>query len=254
MPIRSKNAKLLCDVIADALKKVRDRINNSAVKTGRNPEEIKLIAVSKTVDLQKIIEAVKAGATILGENRVQEAKTKIAELRSHITPPAPPLGKEGIRGGVEWHLIGNLQKNKAKIAVQLFDVIHSLDSVELAEVLNRYSVQTGKKQRVLIQVKLSDETAKHGIEERSFMQLIEKTSEMENIKLEGLMTIPPFFGEIEKARPYFRKLRELRDRLSSEGFKLPELSMGMSNDFEVAIEEGATMVRVGTAIFGERNY
>lgn len=243
MPIRSKNAKLLCDVIADALKKVRDRINNSAVKAGRDPEEIKLIAVSKTVDLQKIIEAVKAGATLLGENRVQEARSKITELRSHNTDLKP-----------EWHLIGNLQKNKAKNAVQLFDVIHSLDSVELAEVLNRYSVQTGKKQRVLIQVKLSDETAKHGIEERSFMQLIEKTSEMENIKLEGLMTIPPFFGEIEKARPYFRKLRELRDKLSSEGFILPELSMGMSNDFEVAIEEGATMVRVGTAIFGERDY
>ena len=151
-------------------------------------------------------------------------------------------------------MIGNLQKNKAKIAVQLFDVIHSLDSVELAEALNKYSVQAGKKQRVLIQVKLSDETAKHGIKEREFMQLLEKTSEMENIELEGLMTIPPFFGEIEKTRPYFRKLRELRDRLSSEGFKLPELSMGMSNDFEVAIEEGATMVRVGTAIFGERNY
>ena len=243
MPIRSKNAKLLCDVIADALKKVRDRINNSAVKTGRNPEEIKLIAVSKTVDLQKIIEAVKAGAALLGENRVQEAKTKITELRSQNTDLRP-----------EWHLIGNLQKNKAKNAVQLFDVIHSLDSVELAEALNKYSVRTGKKQRVLIQVKLSDETAKHGIVERGFMQLIEKTSEMENIKLEGLMTIPPFFDEIEKTRPYFRKLRELRDKLSSEGFILPELSMGMSNDFEVAIEEGATMVRVGTAIFGERDY
>ncbi len=243
MPIRSKNAKLLCDVIADALKKVRDRINNSAVKAGRNPEEIKLIAVSKTVDLQKIIEAVKAGAALLGENRVQEARSKITELRSQNTDLRP-----------EWHLIGNLQKNKAKNAVQLFDVIHSLDSVELAEALNKYSVQAGKKQRVLIQVKLSDETAKHGIEERAFMQLLEKTSEMENIELEGLMTIPPFFGEIEKTRPYFRKLRELRDRLSSEGFKLPELSMGMSNDFEVAIEEGATMVRVGTAIFGERNY
>ncbi len=253
MPIRSKNAKLLCDVIADALKKVRDRINNSAVKAGRNPEEIKLIAVSKTVDLQKIIEAVKAGAALLGENRVQEARSKITELRSQITPPSPPLVRGGL-GGVEWHLIGNLQKNKAKIAVQLFDVIHSLDSVELAEALNKYSVQAGKKQRVLIQVKLSDETAKHGIKEREFMQLLEKTSEMENIELEGLMTIPPFFGEIEKTRPYFRKLRELRDRLSSEGFKLPELSMGMSNDFEVAIEEGATMVRVGTAIFGERNY
>jgi pyridoxal phosphate enzyme (YggS family) len=247
LPIRSKNAKLLCDVIADALKKVRDRINNSAVKTGRNPEEIKLIAVSKTVDLQKIIEAVKAGATLLGENRVQEARDKIKQIKEQRT-------KNKDLPAAEWHLIGNLQKNKAKTAVQLFDLIHSLDSVELADTLNKYSAKIGKKQRVLVQVKLSDEITKHGIVESGFMQLIEKVSIMENLRLEGLMTMPPFFDEIEKTRPYFRKLRELRDKLSSEGFSLPELSMGMSNDFEVAIEEGATMVRVGTAIFGERNY
>ena len=239
--------------ITDALKKVRDKINNSAVKAGRSPEDIKLIAVSKTVELPKIVEAVKAGALILGENRVQEAKNKIRELRAQIPPLIPPLGRGGL-GGVEWHLIGNLQKNKAKAAVQLFDLIHSLDSVELAEALNKYSDQEGKKQRVLVQVKLSDEITKHGIEERGVVKLIKRVSEMENLRLEGLMTIPPFFDDIEKTRPYFRKLRELRDRLSSEGLDLPELSMGMSGDFEVAIEEGATMVRVGSAIFGERNY
>ncbi len=229
--------------IRDVLNNVRDKINNSAVKTGRNPEDIKLIAVSKTVELPKIVTAIKAGASILGENRIQEARNKITELRTD-NPYLKP----------EWHLIGNLQKNKVKIAVQLFDLIHSLDSVELAEALNNYSDKQGKKQRVLVQVKLSDEITKHGIPERDVMQLVKKVNEMENLQLDGLMTIPPFFDDIEKTRPYFRKLRELRDKLSSEGLDLPELSMGMSGDFEVAIEEGSTMVRVGTAIFGERNY
>ncbi len=151
-------------------------------------------------------------------------------------------------------MIGNLQKNKVKIAVQLFDLIHSLDSVELAEALNNYSDKAGKKQRVLIQVKLSDEITKHGIPERDVIHLVQKVTEMKHLQIDGLMTIPPFFNDIEKTRPYFRKLRELRDKLSSEGLDLPELSMGMSGDFEVAIEEGSTMVRVGTAIFGERNY
>ncbi|MEN8262540.1 MAG: YggS family pyridoxal phosphate-dependent enzyme [Nitrospirota bacterium] len=229
--------------IRDALNNVRDKINNSAVKAGRNPEDIKLIAVSKTVELPKIVAAVKAGASILGENRIQEARNKITELRAE-NPYLKP----------EWHLIGNLQKNKVKIAVQLFDLIHSLDSVELAEALNNYSDKAGKKQRVLVQVKLSDEITKHGVPERDVIQLVQKVTEMKHLQIDGLMTIPPFFDDIEKTRPYFRKLRELRDKLSSEGLDLSELSMGMSGDFKVAIEEGATMVRVGTAIFGERNY
>ncbi len=229
--------------ITDALNNVRDKINNSALKTGRNPEDIKLIAVSKRVELPKIVAAIKAGASILGENRIQEARNKITELRAD-NPYLKP----------EWHLIGNLQKNKVKIAVQLFDLIHSLDSVELAEALNNYSGKEGKKQRVLIQVKLSDEITKHGIPERDVIQLLQKVADMKHLQIDGLMTIPPFFDNMEKTRPYFRKLRELRDKLSSEGLALPELSMGMSGDFEVAIEEGSTMVRVGTAIFGERNY
>lgn len=239
--------------IASTLKTVRDKISNAAVRSGRDPEEIKLIAVSKTVDLQRIIEAVKAGASILGENRVQEAREKITAFRALAPPVAPPLAKGG-SGEVEWHLIGSLQKNKAKHAVQLFDFIHSVDSAELAEIINRHCAESRRKQRVLIQVKLSDETTKHGAEEKNIAQLVKKITEMEYLSLEGLMTIPPFFDDSEEARPYFRKLRKLRDRLLSEGFSLPELSMGMSSDFEVAIEEGATMVRVGTAIFGERSY
>lgn len=232
--------------IENTLKIVRDKISNAAVRSGRNPEEIKLIAVSKTVDLRRIIEAVKAGVTILGENRVQEARDKIAEFGEQVTP--------SLKRRVEWHLIGSLQKNKAKSAVHLFDFIHSVDSVELAETINKYSAHAGRKQRVLVQVKLSEEITKHGAEEKNIMQLVENITEMEHLSLEGLMTIPPFFDDREATRPYFRRLRELRDRLSSDGFHLPELSMGMSNDFEVAIEEGATMVRVGTAIFGERSY
>jgi hypothetical protein len=136
--------------------------------------------------------------------------------------------------------------------VQLFDLIHSLDSVALAEELNKRCGQIGKKQGVLVQVKLSDEPTKHGILEKDLMMLLEKINTLENLKLEGLMTMPPFFEDPEKTRPYFKRLREIRDEAEKKGFHLPELSMGMSHDFEIAIQEGATMVRIGTAIFGER--
>ncbi|MEE8328906.1 MAG: YggS family pyridoxal phosphate-dependent enzyme [Thermodesulfovibrionia bacterium] len=244
--------------IAEALKAVQERINNSAVKTGRNSDNIRLVAVSKTIELQRIILAVKAGVSILGENRVQEAREKISNFKfsasadppeaGQITPPIPALEK----GGVEWHLIGNLQKNKAKAALQLFDLIHSLDSLSLADVLNNYGRQTAKRQRILVQVKPIDDVTKHGVSEKCLMELVEKISRMENLKLEGLMIMPPFFEDPEKTRPYFSRLRQLAEKLSEKGFPVNELSMGMSNDFEVAIEEGATMVRIGTAIFGKR--
>jgi hypothetical protein len=227
--------------IPENLKVVQERINNSAIKAGRNPEEIKLVAVTKTVELPRIIEAISAGVTIVGENRVQEAREKITNYKLQNT-----------NYKIEWHLVGHLQKNKVKIAIQLFDLIHSVDSVSLAEELNKRCAQLGKKQRVLIQIKLSDEPTKHGVLEKDLEELLEKVNSLENLKLEGLMTMPPFFDEPEKTRPYFRRLREIRDELQEKGFHLPELSMGMSNDFEVAIEEGATMVRIGTAIFGQR--
>lgn len=237
--------------IAETLKNVLETIRISTVKAGRDPDEIKLIAVSKTIELHRVIEAVNAGTTILGENRVQEAKSKIEEFK--ITPPAPPLAKDGIKGGVEWHLIGNLQKNKAKTAVQLFDLIHSVDSADLAVELNKHANNAGIVQDVLVQVKLSDEGTKHGALEKDLISLFDTVTGMDGLKLRGLMTIPPFFDDPEEARPYFRKLKQIAERAADKGFPINELSMGMSNDYEVAIEEGATMVRIGTAIFGARN-
>ncbi|MBI5664196.1 MAG: YggS family pyridoxal phosphate-dependent enzyme [Nitrospirae bacterium] len=227
--------------IAEALRAVQAQINNAAIRSGRDPAGVKLVAVSKTVDIKKVIEAMQAGAVIFGENRVQEAGKKITELRAQNTDIK-----------TQWHLIGNLQKNKVRPAVELFDLIHSVDSSVLAEEINKHAGNLGKQQRVLVQVKLSDEATKHGIAEDSLMSLLSVISNMDHLRLEGLMTIPPYFEDPEMARPYFRKLRQLADKAVERGFTMHELSMGMSNDFEVAIEEGATLVRVGTAIFGER--
>jgi pyridoxal phosphate enzyme (YggS family) len=227
--------------IAANLKTVREKISKAVINTGRNPKDVKLVAVTKTVDLPEILEALKAGVTILGENRVQETQKKILELRAQCQDLL-----------TEWHLIGHLQKNKAKTAVQLFDMIHTVDSIELADEVGKHAEKMNKMQRVLIQVKFSDEATKHGALEKDIMKLTGAVSKLPNLKLEGLMTIPPFFDDPELARPYFRRLREIKEEAAAKGFSLPELSMGMSNDFEVAIEEGATMVRIGAAIFGER--
>jgi pyridoxal phosphate enzyme (YggS family) len=221
------------------------KISHAAMRAGRSPDEVKLIAVTKTVGIETIKEAIDAGLRIFGENRVQEAQKKVM---------SDELGL--MRERIEWHLIGHLQKNKAKYAVQLFDLIHTVDSVELAEELNKQAEKIGKIQRVLVQVKLSEEETKHGVSEDELILLLEEIKKLKNLKLEGLMTMPPYFEDPEKARPYFKRLREIRDNINSlriTHYALRELSMGMSNDFEVAIEEGATMVRIGTAIFGERN-
>ncbi|MBI5739521.1 MAG: YggS family pyridoxal phosphate-dependent enzyme [Nitrospirae bacterium] len=225
--------------IPENLAAVLERIRSSAVRAGRDPRGIKLVAVTKTVGLPDIVEAINRGATILGESRVQEAQKKISNFKFQISNPE-----------IEWHLIGHLQKNKARHAVGLFDLIHTVDSVGLAEEIGRQAAKAGKSQRVLVQVKLSGEEAKHGAAERDLMETLGKISVMKDLKLEGLMTIPPYFEDPGLVRPYFRRLRELRDEGSRQGFDLPELSMGMSNDFEVAVEEGATMVRIGSAIFG----
>jgi len=229
-------------------------IITSAERCGRDPSDIKLVAVSKTVGLSKIIEAVNAGVMILGENRVQEAKDKIANFRMHVSHPSTHLTGGETKEVLQWHLIGNLQKNKARAAVQLFDLIQSVDSRALAEELDKHARETGKRQRVLVQVKLADEATKHGVPEKDLMGLLDTVACMDNVKLEGMMTIPPFFDDMEKTRPYFHKLRQIADRAIAEGHPVKELSMGMSNDFTVAIEEGSTIVRIGTAIFGERNY
>ena len=212
-----------------------------AMKADRSPDEVKLIAVTKTVGTEAIREAVDSGVRAFGENRVQEAKKKI--LSEKI---------KGLSEKLEWHLIGHLQKNKAKDAVQLFDLIHTVDSVELADELNRQAERINKIQRVLVQVKLSEEDTKHGMSEAGLMNLFERIKEMKHLDLQGLMTIPPFFEDISRVIPFFRRLKALRDEAETTGLALPELSMGMSHDYEAAIQEGATMVRVGTAIFGER--
>ncbi|WP_353683761.1 YggS family pyridoxal phosphate-dependent enzyme [Thermodesulfovibrio sp. 3907-1M] len=230
-------------MLSERISSVFKKITYAALKAGRNPEEIKLIAVTKSQSIDKIKEAAQLGLRVFGENRVQEAKNKIEALTEFMAQ---------WRINIEWHMIGHLQSNKAKDAVRLFELIHSVDSEKLAALINKEAEKIGKIQRVLIQVKLSEEESKFGIEPEDTEKLIEFCSKLPNIKVEGLMTIPPYFENPEDVRPYFRKLRQLRDFLSGKYSFIKELSMGMSHDFEVAIEEGATMVRIGTALFGQR--
>ena len=213
-----------------------ERMEKAARGVGRNPGEVKLVTVSKTVDVERIREAIEGGASILGENYVQEAQKKI----------------EVIGKAVSWHFIGHLQSNKVKVAVRLFDAVHCVDGMALAEELNRRAQQVERKIPVMIEVNLSGETTKFGAEEEKVITLARGILKLEHLSLEGLMTMPPYFDDPEMSRPFFVQLRALKETLAKEGIPLKDLSMGMSNDFEVAIEEGATHVRVGTAIFGAR--
>lgn len=225
------------------LRFVAERIAAAAESCRRDPGEVQLIAVTKTFPVQSILPAVNAGQFRFGENRVQEAEPKIHAMR-------------GIPG-VEWHLVGHLQSNKAKRAAELFDVIHSLDSARLAVRLSEASFAAGRALRALLQVDLGHEETKYGADANEARNIVAAVSVLEGIRLDGLMTIPPFFEDPEKTRPYFSALRRLRDAMESERAGClghGHLSMGMSHDFEVAIQEGATMVRVGTAIFGERTH
>ena len=223
------------------LDSVRARIAGCLHRSNRAPEEITLVAVSKTHPPERLQEAIAVGVTDLGENRVQEAGPKIAEV-----------GRDAAR----WHLIGHLQTNKARKAVTLFDVIHSLDSVSLARRLEQACTDERREElRVLIQVDLAGEETKSGVAPETLLELVEVVKDCSRLKLAGLMLLPPFFEDRERVRPFFRKLRELRDELKIKGYfgvERGELSMGMTHDFEVAIEEGATLLRIGTAIFGER--
>jgi pyridoxal phosphate enzyme (YggS family) len=243
--------------IKENLLKVTERIEGAARRVGRDPREIKLVAVSKTVDAPRIKEAIESGVSILGENYVQEAQKKIEEIgRPACTEPASRSLAEGRRFGegrpVAWHFIGHLQSNKAKYAVRLFDMIHSVDSLPLAEELNRRAEQAGRAMKVMIEVNLSGEMTKFGAEEESALNLAKRILDLNRLSLEGLMTMPPYFDLPEMSRPYYIGLREMKERMVKEGIPMRELSMGMSNDFEIAIEEGATYIRVGTAIFGTR--
>lgn len=221
---------------------IRRRIDSRAARSNRAPAEVTLIAVTKTHPVGTLRDALSIGATDLGENRVQEAEPKIVELG---------------RSAARWHLIGHLQANKARRAVKLFDLIHSVDAIELAQRLDRLCAEEGRAELpILIQVDLAGEETKSGLPETELTSLAEAVTSCDHLRLRGLMTIPPFFDDAELARPYFQRLRRLRDELQLHGFfgEAPgELSMGMTNDFEIAIEEGATMVRIGTALFGQRD-
>jgi PLP dependent protein len=227
--------------LAARLTGIRARIAAAVKDCQRDPEEVRLIAISKTHPASVIKRVIEFGALDIGENRVQEAEGKISEI-----------GREAAR----WHLVGHLQANKARRAVNLFDFIHSLDSLDLAHRLDRLCREEGReKLAVLVQVDLGHEETKSGVDESELTHLVENLGPLNRLELTGLMTLPPFFDDPEQSRPFFRRLRQLRDELAVRGAfggGTGELSMGMTNDFEVAIEEGATMVRVGTAIFGER--
>jgi PLP dependent protein len=223
--------------IIENLAAVRSRIDSAARRAGRSSASINLIAVSKTHPIQVIQAALQAGQLIFGENRVQEAKPKISALPARL----------------RWHLIGHLQSNKVRLALPLFELIHGVDSLELLADIDRIAGELGLFPRILLQVNVSGEASKFGFAPVKLLESVEKIVCFERLQIEGLMTIPPLALAAEHSRRYFVALRELRDRLGQEcRFPLPELSMGMSNDFEVAIEEGATMVRIGTAVFGQR--
>ena len=232
--------------VAENLARVREQIENAARRAGRNPNEITLVAVSKTFPVASVLEAFAAGARDIGENRVEEASEKIPTVNAQV-------GAAKIR----WHLIGHLQRRKTRDAVQLFDVIQSVDTLKLAEAIHRAAGEQKKQMPLLLQVNVGNDPNKFGFDlnaRSAFLQDVEKIMALENVRVEGLMTIGPLVATAEQARPFFRDLRILRDELNQKfsQAKWNELSMGMTDDYAVAIEEGASIVRIGRAIFGQR--
>jgi pyridoxal phosphate enzyme (YggS family) len=225
------------DSIAAKIDLVKGRIAEAAARSGRDPGEVELVAISKTYPADAVREAVDAGQLLFGENRVQEALVKIPALPDRV----------------RWHLIGSLQSNKVRKALPLFELIHAVDSAELARDIDRIAGEMGLFPRILLEVNVSGEGSKHGFSEDALERDLEKLLSLPRLQVEGLMTMAPLAPEAESARPFFAGLRELRDRFALRaGIPLSTLSMGMSGDFEVAVEEGATLVRVGSAIFGSR--
>ena len=224
--------------IADNLERVREQIAQAAAKAGRVADEIVLVAITKTHPAERVREAIEAGQSLFGESRVQEARAKIPELPSSL----------------RWHFVGHLQKNKIRQALPLFEMIHSVDSLGLAQEMNRIAEEDGMHPRVLLEVNVAGEGSKFGFSPDKLREQMEELLRLPRLSILGLMTIPPLAEEAEASRKYFVQLRELRDRLQTE-FRVDfgQLSMGMTQDFPIAIEEGATLVRVGTAIFGERS-
>ncbi len=225
--------------ISENLKRVLERIARAAERAGRQARDVTLVAVSKTKPVEAIGEAVEAGVRVLGENRVQEAETKV----------------DNVTDAVEWHLVGHLQRNKVKSALRMFELIHSVDSLRLAKEIGKRAVQAGISARTLVQVNTSGAESQFGAAPHAAVDLVGRISEVEGVGVEGLMTIGLFLPEPEAVRPCFVQLRELGEEIESAripGVSMTHLSMGMTGDFEVAIEEGATMVRVGSAVFGSR--
>jgi pyridoxal phosphate enzyme (YggS family) len=224
--------------IAENLERVREQIASSAARSGRSADDVELVAITKTHPAEKVREAIEAAQTLFGESRVQEARAKIPELPSTL----------------RWHFVGHLQKNKVRQALPLFEMIHSVDSLALAQDMNRIAEEEGLHPRVLLEVNVAGEGTKFGFAPNKLRQQMEELLALPRLSIEGLMCIPPLADESEPSRKCFAQLRELRDSLANEfDVKLPQLSMGMTNDFPIAVEEGATLVRVGTAIFGERS-
>ncbi len=225
------------DAIAANLEEIRSRLTAAAERAGRDPASVRLVAVSKTYPAEAVGAAASTGQRIFGESRVQEAREKI---------PACP-------SDLEWHFIGHLQKNKVRQALPLFPFFHSIDSAALAGAIDRIAGETGAKAQGLLEVNISGEESKHGFTPDELRAQFPALAKLPHLRIRGLMTMAPYSNNPEDARPVFRKLRELRDELqSAHQHPLPELSMGMSGDFEPAIEEGATLVRVGSSIFGAR--
>lgn len=226
-------------MITENIKSLRLRIDQKCSGVNRNSSEIRLIAVSKTFGAEDIKKVFDEGLRDFGENKAQELSAKYEQLGDKIT----------------WHFIGHLQRNKVRNVIPAADYIHSVDSLQLASEINRYAARNNKVQKILLQVKTSEEESKFGIQNRSeLIDLARYCGEFSNIRLEGLMTIAPLTEDKKLIRQSFSQLRKLKDELNSQGFSLKELSMGMTSDFEIAIEEGATMLRIGSAIFGERDY
>ncbi len=225
------------EIIKNNLEIINEKIKKATLKTNRNPEEIKLVAVTKTATIEQTKEAISAGVKTIGENKVQEAKEKYQILSADI----------------DWHLVGHLQTNKVKYAIEIFDLIHSVDSIKLAKEIDKRSLQFGMITNVLVEVNVSGEETKYGIKAEEVEPFLKEISEFSRIKVRGLMTIAPIAEDKEEVRPYFRKLRKLFEKIKIENMKnirMDYLSMGMTEDFEVAIEEGANMVRIGRGIFG----
>ncbi|MCJ7656564.1 MAG: YggS family pyridoxal phosphate-dependent enzyme [Candidatus Atribacteria bacterium] len=225
------------EVIKNNLDIIKEKIKKAALKANRSSEEIKLVAVTKTATIEQIKEAISAGIKIIGENKVQEAKEKYQILTADT----------------EWHLIGHLQTNKVKYAIEIFDCIQSVDSIKLAKEIDKRSLQFGKTTNVLVEVNVSGEETKYGIKPEEVELFLKEISEFSGIRVRGLMTIAPIEKDKEEVRPYFRKLKEISKEIKSKNIKnvkMDYLSMGMTDDFEVAIEEGANMIRIGRGIFG----